>query len=131
MAFVTPDIDDFFERYPEFEAVDEDRVDRVLEWAISEVGPTWIEKDRVPAILALTASTLDEESTTDASESISGGVASGPITSETVGPLSVKYQTGKQSADAVTRTAVGSSDSAYMALFKMLRKRSFPPIGII
>lgn len=131
MAFVAPDVADFLERYPEFAEVGPERIQVVLDFAISEVGPRWIEKDRAPAILALTASTLDEESTTDASESISGGVASGPITSETVGPLSVRYQTGKQSADAVTRTAEGSSDSAYIVLFKMLRKRSFPPIGII
>ncbi len=131
MAFVAPDIDDFLQRYPEFEDVDEDRIEQVLDFSISEVGPSWIEKDRVPAILALTAATLDEESTTDTAESMTGGVASGPITSETVGPLSIRYQTGKQSAEAVTTTTQGSSDSAYLALYKMLRKRSFPPIGII
>jgi hypothetical protein len=132
MAFTPPTVEDFRLRYPEFAAVDDDeRIQVVLEWAISEVGPTWIEKDRAPAIMALVASTLDDEGALwQTTSSVSGAVTAGPITSETVGPLSVRYQTGAQSG--IGGGGGGASqDTAYRALYNMLRRRSFPRVGIV
>jgi hypothetical protein len=95
VAFVAPGIEDLLDRYPELEGVNLLRAQAVLAEATALVGDTWIDEFRVPAILALSAHIITAEAMAASMGSVStlsGGLTSGPITTETVGPLSIQYR---------------------------------------
>lgn len=125
MAYVSPALEDFLERYPEFTdtSMDEARFEGLLMQAEVEVNDSWIEGDRLPAVLALIAHLATSESFSG----ISGGRVSGPIVSETVGPLSIDYK-----STTTTQGKLGDfTQTAYGVLYDQLRRRSFPPILVV
>lgn len=129
MAFVAPSAEDFLDRYPEFIDNDPDQISRILRLAVAEVGEHWIEKDRVPAILAWTAYRLEQTalSTRQRRFITAGGMAAGPVVSESAGSLSVTYQSNFLSGSAGSL----ASQSVYLSEFDLLRKRNFPEIAIV
>lgn len=133
MPYVSPAFEDFVQRYPEFEdAVAVDRYDFLLPLAEAEVNDTWIDQDRLPAVMALIAHWLSVEGTLTNSAGLSGGTVSGPIVSETVGPLSVRYKGYSSGGGGGTAAAsVDFQDTPYGTLYAALRTRSFPPVLVI
>jgi hypothetical protein len=134
MAYQSPAFEDFVERYPEFEdSVEPDRFDTLLPVAEREVNDTWIDQDRVPALLALIAHWLSVEGALTGSSGLSGGTVAGPIVSETVGPLSVTYKgygSGGGRAGG-TSASIELDATPYGVLYDTLRTRSFPPVLVI
>lgn len=133
MPYATPAFEDFVARYPEFtDAVDPNRVDDLVATAEIEVGDTWIEVDRIPAVLALVAHWLSVEGVLTNTVGLSGGTVSGPIVSETVGPLSVRYK-GYSSGGGAAGQAIDSDygSTPYGTYYEQLRLRSFPLVMVI
>jgi hypothetical protein len=93
MAFIAPGILDFFTRYPEFRGFDQDWVQATLDEAGSLIGSGWIDRYRRSAIMALAAHFLiTQQSGAPVSSEFGGGTTTGPIQSETVGPLTISYK---------------------------------------
>lgn len=143
MAFELPTAEDFFARYPEFADEDQEYVELVLEEALLFVGPSWIEDHRETAILALMAHQLYVErlaaealNSTGISE-LTGGITSGPITRQTVGPLSVMYKgysasgSNSSGASAGGATGTGFDATVYGQQYLTLRRISFPAVLVI
>lgn len=132
MAYVSPAYEDFVAVYPEFFGViPSERFDSLLPFAESEVGDTWIESDRIPAIFALIAHWFFSASLLSGGIGVTGGATSGPIVSETVGPLSVSY---RNTQIPLRTSSSGSSyldSTPYGLLFENLRMRSFPAVAIV
>jgi hypothetical protein len=133
VAYIEPTAGDLLARYPELESAGTDLgyVDLVMAEANAEVGPTWIEGDRKAAALSLAAHRLyayQQVSLTG----LSGGAVSGPITRETVGPLSVQYnkiESGLGGGSAASPAALNASP--YGARYLELRRRSFPAVAVV
>ena len=133
-----PSIEDFLDRYPEFAAFDERQIILVLAEAVQEVGESWIVYDRTAATLALTAHRLYSEQSTISSmggtSAVSGGTTSGPITRETVGPLSVQYNKGNTTGSGtvgMSSAAIDLESSPYGVRFLELIRRSFPAVAVV
>jgi hypothetical protein len=135
----SPSIEDFLDRYPEFAPFDERQIILVLAEVVQEVGESWITYDRTAATLALTAHRLYSEQSTIASlggtSAVSGGATSGPITRETVGPLSVQYNKGNTSSSGGTvgmsSAGIDLESSPYGVRFLELVRRSFPAVAVV
>lgn len=134
MAFVTPSVEDFVARYPEFLEQDYDRLSSLLAVAVSNVSSSWIEKDRLEAIFALTAHYAYKaaQQTQDFTSTLTGGAVAGPIVRESLGPASVMYQKESDSLGASgSSTPVNVTESPYWSYYESLTKRSFPAVAII
>ncbi|SHI80090.1 Protein of unknown function [Aureimonas altamirensis DSM 21988] len=95
MPYIVPTVDEFLTRYPQFEAVEGDRLSAVMEEAVGAVGQPettrWVEKDYQPAIMLLTAHMLTLEGALPGSLGAIGGEYAGPITREKVGEVETTY----------------------------------------
>lgn len=92
MAWIPPTLADFRTRFPVFAAVPDETAEAVLAEAIANVGGTFIERDRTPAILYLTAHLLAADGWLSGAGAGGGGAAvTGPIRSRTVGDVSVTF----------------------------------------
>jgi hypothetical protein len=123
MAYVVPDSSDFKARFPAFASYDDTYIDLVIEEAALSVNETWIETDYQPAILYLTAHLI----TTEAGGP--GGVAgqSGPVQSESFGPISKSYAVAKGASGNVSLY----SSTEYGRRYLTLLKRNFPAVAVI
>ena len=130
MAFIAPTLLDFITRYPEFRDFDRNWVQVVLDEAIDLVGEGWIQRYRRPAVLALAAhmlSTQPKSSSASVVSDISGGVTTGPIQSESVGPLTINYKRPTGNSGASEETSAGELDSTvYGAFYLQLRHMGIP-----
>jgi len=130
MAFSPPELVDFFARYPEFRDFDENWVQVVLDEAISLVGEGWIERYRRPAILALTAHLLlTQQVSAPVTSDVSGGTTTGPIQSETVGPLTIQYKraAGNAGGGSVQNQVLATLDStAYGVMYQQYMSLAIP-----
>lgn len=97
MAYVAPTAANVQTRFPEFAAVDTDRIDLALEEAARFVDDTWIEADRFVAIQYLAAHILASNGALHPEGLSSVGAVSGPISSESLGDASVSYASRSQS----------------------------------
>ena len=143
MAFELPTVEDFFARYPEFADEDQEYIELLLEEALLFVGPSWIEDHRKTAILALMAHTLyverqaAEALNTGGVSELTGGITSGPITRQTVGPLSVMYKGYSRSGADTSGAGAGSPSTAgfdatvYGQQYLTLRRISFPAVLVL
>ena len=143
MAFELPTVDDFFARYPEFAEEDQEYIELLLEEALLFVGPSWIEAHRKTAILALMAHTLWVEQQAAAAfnvtgiSELTGGITSGPITRQTVGPLSVMYKGASRSDSDTSSGGAGAPSTTgfdatiYGQQYLTLRRISFPAVLVL
>lgn len=106
---MTVTVDAFVTRFPQFDGEDEDQIQALLNEAASVVSPdTWKAEDVTPAILYLTAHLMVTEATAD----------SLPVTSESLGPISVSYAAPQSGSDLLLTTEYGRR-------FAALRRRNF------
>lgn len=130
MAWTPPTIDDFKARYPEFTIASDTFMQLILNESIDEVGDTWVERDRTPAILALTAHFLAAQGQGVAGVGPGGGGASstGTLKSYTVGDVSATFSgidTG--SAEAL----IGFKSTAYGQEYLRRMRRNFPAVAVV
>lgn len=133
MAYIAPTVEEFRVLYPEFVNADDDEVvEATLNLAIEEVGTSWIESDRKRAQLALTAFYLARGLNTTLGSGGGAGVETGAIKRKTVGPVSIMYETGGDSATAAATdgTSKNSAD-VYWEEYNRLMRRSFPAVAIV
>lgn len=117
MPYVEPTVEDFLARFPgKFDSADEYLISFLLDEAISQVGDTWLDRDRQPAQLYLTAHLLLGETSATAT-------APGAIISESFGPMSRTY--------ANKGVEAGNFDGTeYGRRFKALQRKNFPGVAI-
>jgi hypothetical protein len=125
-----PSVAQFLARYPEFSSIDEDRIQALLVDSTDQINSgDWISTDAVRAILALTAHHLSLAMVQ--TSQVTGGTVAGPITQETVGPLSVSYKSGGSSSRGGVSNPVDLDETPYGIYYLNLRDRSFPPVAIV
>lgn len=131
-------MEDFLSRYPEFAEAGEGRLQAALDEAVTRVSEDWIVDHVGQAILAMAAHLLYVEAAMmyEISVSLTGRqVSAGPITSETVGPLSVQY--ADLSRVIGSPSSLGSSgtnsleESPYGRRFLELARISFPSVMVV
>jgi hypothetical protein len=136
MPYATPTPAEFKARYPEFAAVPDASVTAVIAEAEGEVGVTWIETDRRPAIMALSAHWLTVQGFAHA-QSGAGGVAvpvSGPLRSSRVGDVEESYGMPARASSGDGKSASALSDldaTSYGQRYLSLRRRSFPGVMVL
>lgn len=143
MTIEVPSVEDFLDRYPEFEEADEDRIASALDEATSYVSDDWVSTQVPHAILSLAAHFVYTEIMTISSVegAVSGeGTVAGPLIMETksIGPLSIsrRYKgagTGNSSGSGAASDAAPSKDvpSPYLDRFNELLLRNFPPVLVV
>lgn len=127
---------DFKARYPTFDSKPDAYVNAVLDEARGEVNDTWIEQDRVPALLAYTAYLIASEASASASVAVGGGLnvgISGALTEVWVGDVKAKFsdtQSGGGSGSG-GGSAISPAAALYWTQYEKLRRRSFPAVMIV
>jgi hypothetical protein len=136
MPYATPSAADFKARYPEFTAVPDVTVTAVIADAEGEVGATWIDQDRRPAVLALSAHWLAGQGYQHAQNGEGGSAVpvAGPLRSSKVGDVDESYGAAGKAPGAPGGKDAAASDlsaTAYGQRFMALRRRSFPSAMVV
>ena len=109
MPYTIPTTDDFYTRFPIFEAwnLDDDQLAAIIAEAASQIDETWREADYQPAILYLSAHMVALDNSTEGEEVTIGGP--GNVQSESFAGMSVSYS--KQNlTSGVSSTTFGSTE---------------------
>lgn len=118
MAFTAPTLADFVARFPRFAGVKyEAMITALLVEATASVDDSWIEEDRTPGILYLTAHMLVMETGSSVDRS-------GTIASESFGPMSIAY--GQSGGGALSQFEA----TEYGRRFLDYQVGNFPAIAI-
>lgn len=129
MTYVEPTAASFKQRFPGFASVSDAIVQSVLAEAIPQVGETWIERDRVPAILYLTAHMLIMEGQPAASAADAmNTVTRGPVKRVKVGDVETEFTGGSSGAGGGSGIAASLSSSEYGRRYLELMRRNFPAV---
>lgn len=138
MAYSAPTIEQFRTRFPEFteEEVPDETLQLFLDEAIAEVGDNWIDADRRPAILFLTAHNLSAEG-----YGSSGGSSSLPVDESTgaylkrrrVGDVEVEFATASDLGGGGRTISAGLAyqSSPYGRRYWEIRQRNFPAVLVV
>jgi hypothetical protein len=95
MAFTDPTAATLKEDFPEFTSYDDPTIDRAISVAKRMVDQSWTEGDYTRAIELYACHLL-----TNGDLAVATSGTGGVIASESLGPVSVSYQSGSQQADA-------------------------------
>jgi hypothetical protein len=95
MAFTDPDAAALKVDFPEFTSYDDAQVDRAIAVAKRMVDQSWTEGDYTRAIELYACHILTNGDLATATSGVGGAIAS-----ESLGPISVSYQSSTQQADA-------------------------------
>ena len=128
MPYATPTPTDFKLRYPEFAAVADATVVVLVSEAEGEVGPTWIDNDRRPAVMALAAHFLAVQGFAHAqTDGSTITPVAGPLRSSKVGDVEESYgASGRVGSMADANPSSDLDATAYGQRLIELRRRSFP-----
>lgn len=129
MVWVPPTVADFDARYPEFASKDRYLVEGELADAIADVTPgDWIESDRTPAVLALTAHRLASSATVSTTVTGGTGIPAGAvIKARTVGDTKTEFAyPGDGSTGSVNSSGNSFDDTPYGQRYYRLLKLNFP-----
>jgi hypothetical protein len=122
-ATITPAA--FKARYPEFAAVSDATIAAILVDAVAEVGPEWIDGDRVAAAMAWIADALMTHGFAPGGSGAPGAASPG-LKRAKVGDVETEYH-GAASGSGRGADATHAR-TPYAARFVELRARSFPAI---
>lgn len=130
MAWAPPTVADFKTRFPEFSDTPEATISAVLDEAVGDVGPTWIERDRTPGVLHLAAHLLAVSGPSVPGAGGGGAAVTGAIKKRTVGDTSTEFAGVSGSA-----TTGGMLDfyrsTAYGVRYLSLMRRNFPAVAVV
>lgn len=150
MPYIPPNVEDFKTRFPEFSDLDDVTAAALVTEAAAEVGPRWVEKDRIPATLYLAAhlATLHAVKTGRLNETSSeaGSAGDGSSVTGVVGEVksikegdvtteffdSVRTSSGG-SASGASASSAGQWEDArtYWDEYQKLLRRNFPPVVVV
>ena len=129
---------EFKARYPAFTGQPDAYVNAVLDEARGSVNDTWIEADRVPALLAYTAYLIVSEAAANATVSVGDGLSvgiSGALSEVWVGDVKAKFSDraggsggGDRSGSAST---ISPAAALYWSQYQRLYRRSFPAVMVV
>lgn len=130
MAWDPPTTNDFKNRFPTFRGAEDELVQAILDEAVAEVGPGWIERDRTPGVLHLAAHRLALQGYGVQNPGGGGAALTGAIKSRTVGDVRTEF------ASPSGTTSVGSSLSQYQMTefgkrYAELLRRNFPAVAVV
>lgn len=131
MAWTPPTVSTFKARFPEFASVEDATIEVVLAEAIGTVGEDWIERDRTPGVLYLTAHLLAVQGVGVSVGTGSGGAAvTGAIKSMSVGDVSLSF--GGVAGSPSTGGALDIYRSTvYGQQYLSLLRRNFPAVAVV
>lgn len=115
MPYTTPTSDQFYEKFPEFEDIDDAKIDAAI--AEAPVDETWMEADYQPAILYYAAHIIS------VGEAGAAAFGQDDLKSISIGPLSLSYG-GKLSASDFNTTSYGQ-------FYLSIRARNVPAIAVV
>lgn len=130
MTWTPPTLTEFRDRFPEFASLADGKVNGELEEAIAEVSVgNWIDRDRTPAVLHLTAHRLSALRAGASGGSGVGGTPAGAvIKAREVGDVRTEFAYGSAAGLA---TYSDLSSSAYGQRYEQLVRRNFPTVLVI
>jgi len=134
MVWTAPTIVDLANRFPEFDSVSDGTLQAVLDEAVGEVGPTWLERDRTPAVLHLAAHLLAVSGHGVASAGGAGaGLSSTPsVKRRKVGDVEVEYNTSSaHPASTETGPLAQYYATPYGVRYVQLMRKNFPAIAVV
>lgn len=118
-TFTAPTYADFIARFPKYAAPSlQAQIEALLAEALVQVDDSWLEDDRTPAILYLTAHLVSMET----GQSVD---RSGSIVSESFGPMSISYGSSVVAGDQST-----FGQTEYGRRYAEYRDKNFPGIAI-
>lgn len=123
MAWTAPTTIDLKIRFPEFDAVPEPTLQAILDEAIAQVGDTWVETDRTPAIQYLAAHMLSQQGLGLGG---SGSSARGPIKRRKVGDVETEF--AGSGVTAGSRGGYGTT--VYGQGYLRILRRNFPAVAV-
>lgn len=130
MAYVQPTPATFKARYPEFAPVSDTLIQLMINDAVSEVGDTWVEKDRARAQMLLVAHWLTMEGEPGRTETGNGSAGTGPIKRDKVGDVETEFAT--PGASASQGRALGNyMMTVYGQEYLALMRRNFPAVAVV
>lgn len=129
MAWTAPTVEEFKTRFPVFAAVADSTVQTVLDEAVGEVGPSWIETDRTPGVLYLTAHLLADQVPGGSGAGGSAAVT-GPIRRRKVGDVETEFA-GVAGGSSTGGALDSYRGTAYGIRYLSLMRRNFPAIAAV
>lgn len=135
MAYIEPDPTAFVARFPEFDPVDDARIQLFLDDAILEVGGSWLEDERARAQMLLVAHRLtlagEPARSIGSSSDVSAATVGNPK-SISVGQVSVEFEsrTAQQASGGGAQSAIEREyqRTTYGIQFLEIRNKNFFPI---
>lgn len=127
---------EFKARYPAFTGQPDAYVNAVLDDARGSVNDTWIEADRVPALLAYTAYLIASEAAANATVSVGDGLSvgiSGALSEVWVGDVKAKFsdKAGGSGGGSGSGSAISPAAALYWSQYDRLYRRSFPAVMVV
>lgn len=132
MAYIEPTVSTFKARFPEMDAVPDALVTLVLAEAIPQVGETWLERDRRPAQLYLTAHLLTMEGEPKRSTLGAAGATAGTgqVKRFTVGDVTTELA-GPGGGGSGSGSASDYGSTSYGRRYLELMRRNFAgPVAV-
>lgn len=127
MAWVAPTVPQFKIRFPAFASVADATVQAVLDEAVGQVGETWIEASRTPAVLQLTAHLLASQGL-GLGAGGSGAAIVGTIKRRKVGDVETEFAgTGTIGSGALGMYGSTAYGREYLRLMRM----NFPAVAVV
>lgn len=119
MAYVEPTPETFKARFPEFSSVSDTLVGLILDEAIAQVGPSWVERDRAPAQMYLAAHMLTLEGEPERSASGASTALTGPVKRIREGDVETEFAgTGNANGKDVSGFSATPYGKAYARLLR-------------
>lgn len=132
MAWTSPTVDELKARFPLFANVDDSILQLILDEAVADVGVTWVDKDRTPAVLYLAAHLLATQGFAGATGTGGGGAAiTGAIKKRKVGDVETEFAGAAGAGSDGWGSSPFYDSTVYGQMFLRLLRRNFPAIAVV
>lgn len=130
MAWTPPTVEEFKIRFPEFATVADETVQAVLDEAVGDVGPSWIERDRTPGVLHLAAHLLAVSGSGGLGAGGGGAAVTGAIKRRTVGDTTTEF-TGISGGSSTGGQLDYYRSTSYGVRYLSIMRRNFPAVAVV
>ncbi len=118
-------------RFPEMGNVPDSVIQLVISEALPQVGESWIERDRQPAMLYLVAHMLAMQGyPASASGAAGSGATTGPMKRHKVGDVEVEFA-GVATGGGISGSNGFFNATAYGQQFALYMRRNFPAVAVV
>jgi hypothetical protein len=130
MAYATPTAEDFKTRFPEFGTVSDSLVTAIIAEQEPQVGDTWIDADRRPALMYLVAHLLNMSGyPAPTAEAAVINAQRGQMKRRKVGDVETEYAGTSSAANASASDIY--SVTFYGRMFLSYLRRNFAPFAVV